>query len=139
MKLQALKARLDQVYSYAVAEYPNECCGLMIGRQDDGIFTLTRIVASPNISTAKSTSFEIDPGLRIQLERELRGQDEMIIGLAMRHRADASRLFDRQLKASSQVPCVEALEYSVARFSKKFVCSIPLSISSIQGNGLRPT
>ena len=38
-------------------------------------------------------------------------------------------------KASSQLPCVAALEYSVARFSKKLACSTPLSISSIQGRG----
>src|SRR5690606_33442157 len=38
-------------------------------------------------------------------------------------------------KASSQVPCVEALEYSVARFSKKLVCSTPLSMASSQGSG----
>src|SRR4051812_43513164 len=38
-------------------------------------------------------------------------------------------------KASSQDPCVEALEYSVARFSKKLVCSAPFSIASIQGSG----
>ena len=35
------------------------------------------------------------------------------------------------------LPWVAAFEYSVARFSKKLVCSMPFSISSIQGNGLR--
>src|SRR5471032_1824650 len=40
-----------------------------------------------------------------------------------------------QLKASSHEPRVEALEYSVARFSKKLVCSIALSIWSIHGSG----
>ena len=38
-------------------------------------------------------------------------------------------------KASSQVPEVLAFEYSVARFSKKLVCSIAFSISSSQGSG----
>ena len=38
--------------------------------------------------------------------------------------------------ASPQLPRVAAREYSVARFSKKFVCSTPLSISSIHGSGL---
>lgn len=37
--------------------------------------------------------------------------------------------------ASSQLPRVEALEYSVARFSKKLVCSMALSIWSIHGSG----
>ena len=37
--------------------------------------------------------------------------------------------------ASSHVPSVEAREYSVERFSKKFVCSTAISISSSQGSG----
>ena len=40
--------------------------------------------------------------------------------------------------ASSQVPFVAAFEYSVALFSKKFVCSTPFNITSIQGKGLVP-
>lgn len=40
--------------------------------------------------------------------------------------------------ASSQVPIVEALLYSVARFSKKFACSTAFSISSSQGSGFFP-
>src|SRR3546814_4806694 len=35
-------------------------------------------------------------------------------------------------KASSHVPRVAALEYSVARFSKKLVCSTPLRMASSQ-------
>ena len=38
-------------------------------------------------------------------------------------------------KASSHVPAVAAFVYSVARPSKKFICSMPFSISSIHGNG----
>src|SRR3546814_212047 len=38
----------------------------------------------------------------------------------------------RYANASSHEPCVEALEYSVARFSKKLACSTPLSIASSQ-------
>ena len=40
-----------------------------------------------------------------------------------------------QPNASSHVPRVEALEYSVARFSKKLVCSMAFSIWSIHGSG----
>lgn len=38
-------------------------------------------------------------------------------------------------KASSQVPRVAAFEYSVARFSKKLVCSTAFSMLSSQGSG----
>src|ERR1700741_3986246 len=41
--------------------------------------------------------------------------------------------------ASSQVPVVDALLYSVARFSKKLACSTAFSISSSQGSGFDAT
>ena len=41
--------------------------------------------------------------------------------------------------ASSHEPVVDARLYSVARFSKKLVCSTAFSMSSSQGNGLRST
>ena len=42
---------------------------------------------------------------------------------------------DYYSNASSQVPCVAAREYSVARFSKKLACSTALSMVSSQGSG----
>ncbi len=42
-------------------------------------------------------------------------------------------------KASTQEPFVEALEYSVALPSKKFICSTPFNISSNQVNGFSLT
>ena len=44
-----------------------------------------------------------------------------------------------EVKASSQVPLVEARLYSVERFSKKFACSTAFSRSSSQGSGLLST
>ncbi len=41
------------------------------------------------------------------------------------------------VQTSSQLPWVAALEYSVERFSKKLVCSMPFRTSSIQGSGFR--
>jgi hypothetical protein len=51
----------------------------------------------------------------------------------------ATRAATGDSNASSQVPTVEALLYSVARFSKKLVCSTALSISSSQGSGFFET
>lgn len=72
---------LDQLRLEALAAYPEECCGLMIGRSDGGHFHVTRIQPSPNVTSGDPRrDFEVDPGVRIRVERELRGGAEAIIG-----------------------------------------------------------
>ena len=74
-----------------------------------------------------------------RVDSRLRGNDnkEELRTLDPRLRGNDSGIQSPQ--TSSQVPWVAALEYSVARFSKKLVCSMPFSMSSIQGIGLRST
>jgi proteasome lid subunit RPN8/RPN11 len=66
----------------ARAAWPKECCGLLVGRDtDDGAALLVeRVIPSPNIAAPSETKFEIEPALRIKLEKELRGTQSRIIG-----------------------------------------------------------
>lgn len=73
--------QLNQIKAEAEAAYPAECCGLLIGQIEDATGTLSRIVPSKNIApTQAHDRFEIDPQIRIDVERELRGSSECIIG-----------------------------------------------------------
>jgi proteasome lid subunit RPN8/RPN11 len=79
MKMTFAPGLLDQMRHQALAAFPNECCGLLVGRR--GGFCVTRILSSPNVTAGDPAhDFEVDPGLRIRLERELRGGDDAIIG-----------------------------------------------------------
>ncbi len=100
MKLQVSENLLKEIHAHTGRDYPDECCGLLIGRFDGSIFTVTRIVDSPNISATKLTNFEIDPGVRIKLERELRGQDEMIIGHYHSHPNGLAQPSPRDMEAA---------------------------------------
>lgn len=71
----------------AEAAYPEEACGLIVGRRDDGGFVASRLVPSPNRHAEPARSFEIDPAIHFALLRELRDlvsapgqQPEDIIG-----------------------------------------------------------
>jgi proteasome lid subunit RPN8/RPN11 len=65
----------------AEAAYPGECCGLLAGRADGGILRVTRVVPSPNIlADAAGDRFEVDPQIRFDLMRRLRGTVETLIG-----------------------------------------------------------
>jgi proteasome lid subunit RPN8/RPN11 len=71
-----------QVSAAAEAAYPNECCGLLIGRGDAGDdCAVDRVIASPNVVEGDPRQgFEIDPKLRLETMRALRGGPERILG-----------------------------------------------------------
>jgi proteasome lid subunit RPN8/RPN11 len=61
----------------AESTYPNEACALLIGRRGLGDdFRVARVEPSRNLASDTRRRFEIDPGLRIGIERELRGASE---------------------------------------------------------------
>lgn len=75
----ALVARMTDAAEDA---YPEECCGLLIGRrQETGDFTVTEAVPSPNVAGGDhADSFEVSPQLRFNLMRRLGDGPEQIIG-----------------------------------------------------------
>ncbi|MDP6173380.1 MAG: M67 family metallopeptidase [Rhodospirillales bacterium] len=74
-----LAARIRQLAEEAC---PEECCGLLVGRPDEGgSVQVTRLVPSPNILNERATDrFEVDPQIRFDLMRQIRGTDESLIG-----------------------------------------------------------
>lgn len=75
-------AALQAVISVAETDYPNECCGLLIGRhRDDGGIEIVRIETSENLAPdRRGERFEIDPAVRFRLIRDLAGGPEKIVG-----------------------------------------------------------
>lgn len=81
------RAQLKEIADAAEAAYPGECCGLVVGRvRANGEIEVTRVVASPNVAGGNAPKrrrrdrFEVDPELRLRLQRELANGPERIIG-----------------------------------------------------------
>lgn len=74
--------QLSEIEEAAEKAYPVESCGLIVGSMNsDGYLVATRVLASKNLAAGKRPDrFEIDPQLRFDLMRELRGGVEKIIG-----------------------------------------------------------
>lgn len=84
--------QLKTLADWAEAAYPNEACGLFIGHAGPSErYEVARLVQSPNVADDKHRRFEVDPGLRIGLERELRGGAQKIIGVWHSHPDGPSR------------------------------------------------
>ncbi len=69
--------------------YPKEACGLLVGTvEGDGtarVIRVARIEASENLAPSGEEHFEIDPSLRLKLQKELRETSEKVIGLYHSH------------------------------------------------------
>ena len=80
--IQLKPVHLDQIKVAGEEAYPMEACGLIAGRLIDGdVLAVTSIVEATNILAAKTTDrFEVDPATRINLEKEVRGTNEQLIG-----------------------------------------------------------
>jgi len=72
---------LKRIIDAAEAAYPEEACGLLAGidRGADGIL-VTAVHASANVAAEPRRRFEIDPRLRLDLQRALRETGERIVG-----------------------------------------------------------
>jgi proteasome lid subunit RPN8/RPN11 len=78
---------IARITAAAERAYPEECCGLLIGRSlaaDD--LRVTNVAESANVSAAnRRRRFEVDPAVRFALMRRLRGTAECIVGLYHSH------------------------------------------------------
>ncbi len=76
---------LQQVEACALARFPDEACGLLVGRRANDSVTVSRAHESRNIAADPRTAFEVDPGLRLRLQREVRDQGAEIVGIFHSH------------------------------------------------------
>ena len=77
---------LRQLVAHAERAYPNEACGLIVGRRAaDQSLQATRIEASENLAPEPARRFEIDPRLHLTLQRLLRDSGEAVIGFYHSH------------------------------------------------------
>ncbi|WP_164516599.1 Mov34/MPN/PAD-1 family protein [Minwuia thermotolerans] len=69
-----------EIFAALSGSFPEEGCGLLVGRLEDGSVRIESVVPSPNIAEAREKTFEIDPGLRLRTQREARAAGLEIVG-----------------------------------------------------------
>lgn len=106
MPLTIARAHVDLLKEHGHNCWPEEACALLVGEAvSETEAHVSRIVLSDNIAVNKKRFFEIDPGVRIRLEKELReAKKETIVGIFHSHpngsaipsRTDAKMVIERQ-------------------------------------------
>ena len=79
--------QLQTIERAAEAAYPEEACGLLIGRAEPGgAWQVSAVEASANVAEPPRTRrFEVDPKLRLKLERALRDSPDSVVGAYHSH------------------------------------------------------
>ena len=82
MILQIDAKLTKQMVDSAEAAFPAEACGLIIGRGKGQLIRVTRVVPAGNLLATTDDRFELDPAVRIAVEKELRdsGTKDRIVG-----------------------------------------------------------
>ena len=114
----------------AEAAYPQECCGLLIGRQgDDGDFIASQTAPSPNVAKGDhKDSFEVDPQVRFDVMRNLGDGPEKIIGHYHSHPGHAGKPSARDLEMAFEpemVWLIVAVENGLAQRPRAHIVDPP--------------
>lgn len=91
MILQMEAVQLKAMADAAEAAFPAEACGLIVGRGKGQLLRVTDVIAAPNLLADRIGRFELDPAVRLRVEKALRevGGRDRIIGHYHSH-ADGS-------------------------------------------------
>ena len=87
------RGQLQAIERAAEAAYPEEACGLLVGHVAPGAgYRVSAVEASANVAEPPRTRrFEVDPKLRLRLERDLRESPDSVIGVFHSHPDGSAR------------------------------------------------
>jgi proteasome lid subunit RPN8/RPN11 len=86
MSLTISQALYDQLRTHGEEIYPNECCGIMLGRADGDALTVTQLLRAGNTRTDSAHNrYHIAPQELIAAQREGRKQGLDIVGFYHSH------------------------------------------------------
>ena len=76
-----------QIEAEGSAAYPNECCGILVGRDVDGRRLVERLVEGRNVFEANEQyhRFSIDPRQQMKAERDAEAEGKVVLGFYHSH------------------------------------------------------
>jgi proteasome lid subunit RPN8/RPN11 len=78
---------LEKIRKHGEADYPNECCGFLLGKSDNDIKTVikTRPVVNSREQENRYNRYFIPPEEYMRIERQARDEDLEVIGVYHSH------------------------------------------------------
>ena len=86
MRILLPQEAYDILDQHTHACWPEEACALLIGKRSEmREISISRVALAKNVAQDRERYFEVDPRVRISLEKELRGKPEELVGLYHSH------------------------------------------------------
>lgn len=87
MTLRLKRDTIQPLLDHAIANYPREACGILLGASTAAGIAVTRVVPLPNAMAAESQRdrFAIDPREMLEWERRASSAGEAIVGIFHSH------------------------------------------------------
>ncbi|MCS7117822.1 MAG: M67 family metallopeptidase [Thaumarchaeota archaeon] len=84
--LRLRREHLDEIRSHVSSVYPEEGCGLLVGRVVNGVREVGRIVPMKNVyNGSRRNRYSIDPLEYVKVENEASGRNEVVLGVYHSH------------------------------------------------------
>jgi proteasome lid subunit RPN8/RPN11 len=81
MKLHLSENSQSQIEKWATQGYPNESCGLLIGKQNGGAVEVKEVVSARNLNVERAHDrFELDPSDFLAADEKARGAGLELVG-----------------------------------------------------------
>jgi len=87
---------LNKIKQQSAESYPQECCGLLIGK-NLGTSQILTSVATPNVALTPYTAYEVDPLKLLEVEKSTRIHQQEIVGVYHSHPDTAAHMSEKDL------------------------------------------
>ena len=100
MKVTLRKSDFDRMYEYALAERPDEACGLIAGTEADGVREIKKVYLLTNIDHTNE-HFSIDPKEQLSSIKDMRANGLVPLGNWHSHPESPSRPSDEDKRLAN--------------------------------------
>ncbi len=100
MKVTLRKSDFDRMYEYALAERPDEACGLIAGTEENGVREIKKVYLLTNIDHTNE-HFSIDPKEQLSSIKDMRANGLVPLGNWHSHPESPSRPSDEDKRLAN--------------------------------------
>ena len=132
-------SHLRRIEAACEAAYPEEACGLLVGRWTGAAARVSEVHASANVAESRRCAFEVDPHLLLSLYKRLRQGDESMLGVYHSHPDGSAEPSPRDLDRAWQPELIwlivalrdgRAVETTAHRLTDGAFFPFPLSLET---------
>ena len=123
--LKVSEAIYRQLRRHGEQTYPYECCGVLLGRSDDGVNAVEQAIEAGNTRTDSAHNrYNIAPQELIQIQRRGRESNRDIVGFYHSHPDHPAQWSQTDLAEAHWIGCsyvITAVEQGVAKQTNSFL------------------